>query len=32
LSREMPITVRVRDVMETNVPTIDAEATAMEAV
>ncbi len=28
----MPITVRVRDVMETNVPTIDANATAMEAV
>ncbi|MFZ8857397.1 MAG: cyclic nucleotide-binding/CBS domain-containing protein [Candidatus Caldarchaeales archaeon] len=28
----MPITVRVRDVMETNVPTIDAKATVMEAV
>ena len=32
MSREMPITVRVRDVMETNVPTIDAKATVMEAV
>jgi CBS domain-containing protein len=28
----MPITVRVRDVMETYVPTIDAKATVMEAV
>ncbi len=28
----MPITVRVRDVMETDVPTIDAKATVMEAV
>ena len=32
MSREMPITVRVRDVMETNVPAIDAKATVMEAV
>jgi CBS domain-containing protein len=29
---KMPITVRVRDVMETSVPTIDAKATVMEAV
>ena len=32
MPREMPITVRVRDVMETNVPAIDAKATVMEAV
>ncbi|MDJ0274671.1 MAG: CBS domain-containing protein [Nitrososphaerota archaeon] len=28
----MPITVRVRDIMEKEVPTIDAKATVMEAV
>ncbi|MEN3047477.1 MAG: CBS domain-containing protein [Candidatus Caldarchaeales archaeon] len=28
----MPITVRVRDVMETDVPTMEADATVMEAV